>query len=697
MSRYTDSRVLELTGLVSFNIVHREVAQPHSRVHLRALTMLSIKRLLISFIFLSLFAPLGSTAWVSNKSDAYQRALKAKERGQAAQAITYLRQALARSPEFAEARFQLGLIYLESRRYKEAEAEFQKLIQMHPDSIEAHENLAQIYEHQGKSDLLDQELRAIASLRLDVSKSHVELAQHYMALAMRSLWNAYRSGSASLRSELNPQINAIVAANPENPECYFVLGHIARLQQNAQGASEYYAKAGQLNREYEPAQLLKQAEKLHAEGKIEEALDSLLAISTMGAGSLESESLAASILVRQKDYAGALKHLEAIAAAGEKDSSYLNTMAQVLEAMGQNAKAIPYLESLQAMGNNSPTLHSRLAAAYKENGDINKAIAEYEKLLKTESNPARIQSEIVNLTKHKLQVVESKHDANPATASSAGADARLPANLLYLPVNSTCAIVEKESQTLLLFLSTPAGLQLNKTFACSTGAREGEKNEKGDLKTPEGIYIFRKILVGKSLPNIYGKMAITLDYPNSFDRLEGKSGDGIWVHATNQVLRPYLPNKTQGCVVVSNEDIQALSKIITLQQTPIVIVSKIHYQTRTEVESALASVKKFLADWSYSWENKLIDQYISMYSTRFRSGKYNVRSWKTYKSGIFSRAGKIQLDINLDSAIHHDKYVVLTFRQEYRSDHLISKGTKRLFLVREDGAWKIIAEDWVEA
>jgi hypothetical protein len=57
-------------------------------------------------------------------------------------------------------------------------------------------------------------------------------------------------------------------------------------------------------------------------------------------------------------------------------------------------------------------------------------------------------------------------------------------------------------------------------------------------------------------------MAITLDYPNAYDRLEGKSGDGIWLHATNEPIRPYLPNKTRGCVVISNDDIQELSGLL---------------------------------------------------------------------------------------------------------------------------------------
>ena len=43
--------------------------------------------------------------------------------------------------------------------------------------------------------------------------------------------------------------------------------------------------------------------------------------------------------------------------------------------------------------------------------------------------------------------------------------------------------------------------------------------------------------------------------PDAFDRLQGKSGEGLWLHATNEPIRAYLPNKTRGGVVVSNEDI----------------------------------------------------------------------------------------------------------------------------------------------
>lgn len=271
---------------------------------------------------------------------------------------------------------------------------------------------------------------------------------------------------------------------------------------------------------------------------------------------------------------------------------------------------------------------------------------------------------------------------------------RRPDVLLLIPAFSRCAIVEKESQTLFLYRNAARGIELEKAFACSTGAQGGEKLEEGDEKTPEGIYLLGRILPWTQLPQVYGKMAITLDYPNAFDRLQGKSGGGIWLHATNEPIRAYLPNKTHGCVVVSNEDIQQLSNLITLNQTPLIIVPKIRYRTEGENDLELETLKSFLAEWHTYWENKQLEKYISMYSTRFRSGIQNLSDWKAFKQGVFSRAGKIQLGLELESAVRNEKYAVLTLHQDYRSDRLISKGSKRLFVVREKPGWKIIAEEW---
>jgi hypothetical protein len=51
------------------------------------------------------------------------------------------------------------------------------------------------------------------------------------------------------------------------------------------------------------------------------------------------------------------------------------------------------------------------------------------------------------------------------------------------------------------------------------------------------------------------------------------------------------------------------------------------------------------------------------------------------------------LRVELQPVVRNDRYTILTFRQDYLSDRLTSTGTKRLFVVREAGAWKIVAEE----
>jgi murein L,D-transpeptidase YafK/predicted Zn-dependent protease len=650
------------------------------------------KRIAISLFFISLFsAPPVKSASLSD-SDLYQRALQAKERGDVDQAITLLRTALARTPGHGEARFQLGLIFFELKRWKEAEEEFRKYIQQHPESFQAHNNLAAIYAQMGMVDGLARELKAVVKLRPDFSQGHANLADYYLTLAMRSTYRAYRASAPAERPPLKQKLDRILSVNPCGSEYDFVLGSVARLQGDKLAAREHFSKAAQSDSDYTPSKLLEEAKRLIQEGELDDAMDDLLAISSLDSSIPEVGLIAGDLLVKQKKYDAALEQLQKVPPALQKDMNYTLSMAAALKGIGQQEKAVSFLESALSQ-QNRPDLRRQLAEAYKANGDYTKAVAEYEKLMKTEADSSWVQREILDLTKQKLQAAaETTNGSRGAQGISAPVPARIPDSLIVLPTNGRCIIVEKETQTLLLFRKTASGFELEKTFSCSTGVKEGEKSSEGDHKTPEGIYLFKKVLPGSQLPGIYGQMAITLDYPNPFDRLEGKSGDGIWLHATNEPIRAYLPNKTRGCVVVSNNDIVELSKRITLNQTPLVIVAKLHYQTPTELDSDEASLKTLLSQWRQNWENKAVNPYIGMYSARFRNGDQNLKAYRIYKEGVFSRAGKIQIRVDLESVVRHDKYAVLTFRQEYRSNRLTSTGTKRLFVVRENDAWKIIAE-----
>jgi murein L,D-transpeptidase YafK/Tfp pilus assembly protein PilF len=649
-------------------------------------------RIAVTFSIALLFSLSTAKPLPSGDTDLYQRAMQAKEHGDLNQAITLLRTALAKTPTYSEARFQLGLIFFEQKRWKEAEDEFRKYIQQHPESFQAHNNLAAIYAQMGMVDSLARELKIVVKLQPDFAQGHVNLADYYLTLSMRSIYRAYRASPPAERSAIKLKLDRILSVNPEGAEYDFVLGSVARLQGDKATAREHFSKASQSDPDYAPPRLLEEARRMIREGELDDAMDDLMATSILDPGNSEVSLIAGDILVNQKKYDAALEQLRMVPPARQQELNYMLLMAAALQGSGQPEKAVSYLESAVSQQNRLD-LRRQLAEAYKANGDYTKAVAEYEKLMKTEADPSWVQREIVDLTKQKLQAAQTTsrgRDAGGGVSSSP--TPRFPDALIVLPANGRCIIVEKETQTLLLFRKAAAGFELEKTFSCSTGLKEGEKSSEGDHKTPEGVYLFKKILPGSQLPGIYGKMAITLDYPNPYDRLEGKSGDGIWLHATNEPIRPYLPNKTRGCVVVSNNDILELSKLIKLNQTPLVIVSKLHYQTPAEQDSDEASLRNFLSQWRQSWENRAINPYIGMYSVRFRNGGQNLKAYRVYKEGVFSRAGKIQLRVELESVVRYEKYAILTFRQDYRSNRLNSAGTKRLFVVRENNAWKIIAE-----
>jgi murein L,D-transpeptidase YafK len=466
---------------------------------------------------------------------------------------------------------------------------------------------------------------------------------------------------------------------------------MARIQGDQSTAREFFTKAAQSDPDYGAPKLLEEARRLARDGELDDAMDDLYAVTALDSSNGEVNLLAGNILVKQKKFDAALEQLGKVPSNLQKDLNYTLAMAAALRGVGQPEKSVSFLESALTQQNRTD-LRRQLAEAHKANGDYTKAVGEYEKLLTTEADPSWVRKEILDLTKQKLLAAETTTGGRPAPGGSPVAPSRLPDSLVILPVNGRCVIVEKETQTLLVFRKTANGFELEKSYACSTGAKEGEKSEEGDHKTPEGIYLFKKGLPRSQLSAIYGKMAITLDYPNPFDRLEGKGGDGIWLHATNETIRPYLPNKTRGCVVVSNNDIEELSRLITLNQTPLVIVAKLHYQAPSEIGSNAGTLRSFLAQWRQNWESKAINPYISMYSQRFRNGDQNLKAYKSYKEGVFSRAGRIQLRVDLESVVQHDKYAVLTFKQEYKSNRLSSTGTKRLFAVKENGGWKIIAE-----
>ena len=89
----------------------------------------------------------------------------------------------------------------------------------------------------------------------------------------------------------------------------------------------------------------------------------------------------------------------------------------------------------------------------------------------------------------------------------------------------------------------------SRDYLCTTGQAQGDKQVRGDLKTPEGVYFVVRKRTEQLDFEEYGGEAYILDYPNPVDRLRGKTGSGIWVHSRGRAITPF---ESRGCVVLTS-------------------------------------------------------------------------------------------------------------------------------------------------
>jgi murein L,D-transpeptidase YafK len=260
-------------------------------------------------------------------------------------------------------------------------------------------------------------------------------------------------------------------------------------------------------------------------------------------------------------------------------------------------------------------------------------------------------------------------------------------------------VVEKLHHRLSLFrLKTDKTYEIVKTYRAITGKDPGDKVARGDNRTPEGIYFVTGRLSDEALPAKYGRLALTLDYPNIYDKRARKSGYGIWIHSTDDPSRLQRPYDTEGCVVVSNEDVLELADYITPFETPVVVTKEMTTVQATELEQPRQKATAMIDSWRNAWESSSFENYMEFYSTNFISLGKNKQNWQRYKESLSSRRdGNISVRISEPKIVAFENQLLAVFLQEYRSEEHTDFGRKFLYLKWEGDRYRIIAEKWYRA
>lgn len=177
-------------------------------------------------------------------------------------------------------------------------------------------------------------------------------------------------------------------------------------------------------------------------------------------------------------------------------------------------------------------------------------------------------------------------------------EGHLPTAFMALPESVRHAIaVDTSRHRLYLFERTPAGLRLVSDHYISVGKSGIEKRQEGDQRTPLGVYFTTSRLEGRQLGELYGSGALTLNYPNEVDRLKGRTGSGIWLHGTPSAQYARAPLSTDGCVVLSNSDMQQIMQTVAPHGTPVVIADRLDWIEPHHAERASRGLGEALRHW----------------------------------------------------------------------------------------------------
>lgn len=253
--------------------------------------------------------------------------------------------------------------------------------------------------------------------------------------------------------------------------------------------------------------------------------------------------------------------------------------------------------------------------------------------------------------------------------------------------------VSKEKGSLELYTpNTRQQFSLKKRYSAFTGKNGGDKYIEGDLKTPIGIYTLTE--KKKTVDPFYGPMAFVTSYPNLYDRIRGKSGDGIWVHGVplNGSRDPF----TKGCIAINNNDLLQLDKSINPSNTLLIIDSSLKQWVNPTAYSAILAS---LYQWKSAWAYNDLETYLSFYDSSFRrSDGMNFSQFSSYKERIFAKDESKSIVFNNINIIPYPgekrNLFWVTFNQLYISDSHRYEGEKSLLVrLNNDQSVSILTEE----
>lgn len=284
-------------------------------------------------------------------------------------------------------------------------------------------------------------------------------------------------------------------------------------------------------------------------------------------------------------------------------------------------------------------------------------------------------------------------------------EGRVPSQVLALASHSRHVIaVDASRSRLYLFENiSPASetadgaahlhLKLKSDFYISVGLSGIEKMVEGDQRTPLGVYYITGNLNPANLPDLYGSGALPINYPNALDLRRGKTGHGIWLHGTPSAQFVRAPQASDGCVVLSNPDLERLLATVAIKTTPVIIAPELLWVEPDSLRQKRADFDPVLNAWKKAKTEADAASLRELYSRQFKSQGRDLEQWWPRVEAELRQKGKREVQLSAVSILHWrdtEDTMVVSFNEGIEGQSRTI--TKRQYWGRENGQWKIFFE-----
>ena len=273
---------------------------------------------------------------------------------------------------------------------------------------------------------------------------------------------------------------------------------------------------------------------------------------------------------------------------------------------------------------------------------------------------------------------------------------RLPRYVLQLhPEQKHALVVDSRRSRLYVYANDGGKPKLIADYYVTLGKNGIDKTREGDQKTPIGVYHVTANLPRNKLTDFYGAGAFPINYPNEWDRRQGRNGHGIWLHGVPSDMYSRPPRASDGCIVLANPDLVSLGQRLQIGLTPVIIADEIEWTDRAALEAERAGLAAALEQWRADWQSRDTERYLAHYSQRFASQGQDYAAWAAHKRKVNAAKAWIKVGLGRVTMLRYPNerdVVVVTFEQDYRSNGLSNVMKKRQYWMKEGARWKILYE-----